>query len=392
MTTLPTTIGGAISVVDSDELATLSLAGLPVGTKVWNVDVGAFFTLTTSDRTDIDIETTDSYTSPTWSFANATFTGFEGCTLVVVLQAPNVSLSRGYTIDVVSSATDVTVLDPPSGDSSGELFGSCVLYDDALVTDSVVSANGTIGLRWIKDTSNLQVQTVTGPAVNNTDARNPVIVAPSWQDSVAKTIQAIDPTLTRMALLSNCVNLSDFVLTAATGTGTIANTPVLGGGTLVSSGGTAGGLQIGQLGSTAAARIAANMRTNHYAIYMRAKFVSPPGATGQQVVMCCITDGTNDWNLGNNSATSQVNWTFGNQAGTPVDTTVPLDTNWHDLVIANDGTHLTAYIDGVQVGQLLSSGMATATAFTRVFSYNGGATATVSFAMTRWAVFTPEAP
>lgn len=261
----------------------------------------------------------------------------------------------------------------------------------ALVTDEILQVLGQVGTRWIvRPSGNGTVESVTGPGVVNTDPDNPSIVAPSWQYAVAKTIQALDPLLVRIAVQSNGVNLSDFALTAPVGTGTILNTPALGGAVLVSSGTTAAGLQIGQLGSTSAARIVANMRTNRYAVYMRAKFVNLPGATGQQVVMCCISDGTNDWNLGNNSATSQVNWTFGNQAGAPSNTGVALDTNYHDLIVYNDGTHLTAYIDGVQVGQVLSSGLAAVTAFSRVFSYNAGANAAVSFAFCRWAVFTPE--
>jgi len=153
MTTLPTTPGGAISVANSDELATLPITGLPVGTTVWNADVNSFFKLTSVERTEIDIETTDGYDDPTWTLSNATFTGHEGCTLVMVLQAPNVAFSRTYVIDSVGSATEVDVVDPPSGATTGELFGSAVLYDDALVVDSVVDANGVTGLRWIAESA-----------------------------------------------------------------------------------------------------------------------------------------------------------------------------------------------------------------------------------------------
>src|SRR5678815_3931766 len=178
MTTLPTQIGGAISVVDSDELATLSLDGLTVGTQVWNADVGSYFMLTQVDRTSIDVETTDGYDDPTWTFANATFTGFEGCTLVVVLTAPNVAFSRTYVIDTVGSATEVDVLDPPAGATTGEVFGSAVLYNDALVTDSVVDANGVTGLRWVIVSTSGTVESVTAEtanAIDNSDAANPVV-------------------------------------------------------------------------------------------------------------------------------------------------------------------------------------------------------------------------
>lgn len=181
----PTAIGGSIAVADSDELATLSLDGLPVGSIVWNIDVGAPFKLTQMVRTDITLETTDGYDSPTWTLANATFTGFEGCTLSLVLQAPNVAFSRAYVIDTVGSATEVDVVDPPDGQTTGELFGSAVLYADALVTDSVVDANGVIGLRWVKASDATGITQLTGD-----------VTAGPGAGSVAATLANIPTTAT----------------------------------------------------------------------------------------------------------------------------------------------------------------------------------------------------
>lgn len=44
----PTVNGGTISVLDSASLAAMSADGLPLGSSVWNIDVGAFFKLTDS--------------------------------------------------------------------------------------------------------------------------------------------------------------------------------------------------------------------------------------------------------------------------------------------------------------------------------------------------------
>lgn len=161
MATRPTTIGGIVNVIDSDDLALLNPEGLPVGSQVWNAGVGAYFELTTSARTVIDVDPTDNYDSPTWTLANATFTGKEGCTLSIVLSTPNAAFSRAYVIDTVGSATECDVVDPPDGATVGDLSGSAVLYDDALVSDSVVAVLGVIGARWVRVTTAISDGSVT---------------------------------------------------------------------------------------------------------------------------------------------------------------------------------------------------------------------------------------
>src|SRR5438477_437835 len=48
VTSTPRRIGASLSTADSDTLAALDPHGLTLGTKCWNVDVGAYFTLSTS--------------------------------------------------------------------------------------------------------------------------------------------------------------------------------------------------------------------------------------------------------------------------------------------------------------------------------------------------------
>lgn len=215
-----------------------------------------------------------------------------------------------------------------------------------------------------------------------------------WRQTIARQVQALDATLSRLAISSDCVNLAtDIVLTAATGTGNITSlTDVKGGGINVTSGGTAGGLRIGTLGSSSSARVIANSRTDHYAIYCRVKFIGAPGSgADQQTVMCNVFDGSHDICLGNQATISQVNFTFGDMAIGPTNTGIPFGSTWHDLLIWNDGTNLTAYVDGVQAGQFASTGIATAAGVARIFAYNALVTETVNYHMTRWAVFTAEA-
>ena len=172
----PTVNGGTISVSDSDALAALSIDGLPVGTTVWNADVGAFFKLTQSARTAITLDPTDGYDSGTWTFANATFTGFEGCTLLVSLFGADDVFGGAYTIDTVVGPTEVDVTPAPTGATTAPISGSATLFDDALETDVTVSANGTIGVRWVFVVAG-GVQSVTGAGVDNSDPDNPVMVA-----------------------------------------------------------------------------------------------------------------------------------------------------------------------------------------------------------------------
>ncbi len=150
--TRPTTIGGSITVSDSQSLANLSVAGLPPGTTVWNEDVGAFFKLTTCARRDIVLDPTDFYDTGVFTFANGDFTAAdEGQTLVVRFDYPNTGYNANYLIDSVDSATEITV-DPAPADASVEPFTGAVTVVDTgpSEADVVVSvqAGAVFGVVW----------------------------------------------------------------------------------------------------------------------------------------------------------------------------------------------------------------------------------------------------
>jgi hypothetical protein len=166
----PTVQGGSIAVSDSDQLATLDISGLPVGTVVWNEDVGAPFKLTASDRTAITIDPADGYATGSWTFANATFTGFEDCTLLISLAPPNEAFGAAYNIDTVTSPTEVAVTPSPDGTTTAPLVGGVTLFSDALVTDQVVSANGTIGVRWVVVTTEIDPVAITASVSSEYDS------------------------------------------------------------------------------------------------------------------------------------------------------------------------------------------------------------------------------
>lgn len=75
---IPTTVGGTISASDSDAISTeLSSEGLPPGTRVWNVDVAKFFTLTVSTEAldpDVVLAVKD-ITGARWIVDDTAFSG-----------------------------------------------------------------------------------------------------------------------------------------------------------------------------------------------------------------------------------------------------------------------------------------------------------------------------
>lgn len=398
----PLTIGGGISTSDSVSLAEMPIAGLPIGTRVWNLDVGSFFKLTASVQTVITIDPTDGYDDPQWTFANATFTGHEGDSLVVGLQGPDRAFSGSYVIDTVDSVHVVTVVDPVSGATIGPLSGSVVLFADALETDVVVAAKDAFGVRWViddtianathADTADVADLADEATAPANADTFG-LSLGLAWPEYVSRRVLALDSTLTRMAPSSDCVNIGiDMTFGSATGTGAAnALTSIPGGGIELTSGGTAGGIRVAALGNGSVSRGVQNCRTQHYGIYCRAKIVTAPASGASRLLICVVNDGTNDVGIGVNFAASATKWCLLNTSiGTAgVDTGVAFDANWHDLFMRVDGTNIKLYVDWVQIGVNYTAAtyLDAQPGFPRTYAYNAAVNQTVNHYMNRWALF-----
>lgn len=214
-----------------------------------------------------------------------------------------------------------------------------------------------------------------------------------WRAALRAEAYALDETLVRMPVSSDLCNLSsDLTLHAETGTGSIAalqNTK--GGATEFASGATAGGLRIANLGSsvgtaTLGSAFTANSRTEHWLVHVKFKIVTAPAGTGR-LPICCFQDKTNDNYVGILPATSTTNYVI-SIGGTPVDTGVPFDMNWHTLRLHN-GTAVQAYLDGVALSTPISnSGIATDPGWSRTYAYNGDQNANTNFYLAEWALIT----
>lgn len=220
----------------------------------------------------------------------------------------------------------------------------------------------------------------------------PVTTTLDWRGPIATRIKALNSTLVRMACSSDCTSIAGtMLLDAAAGTGTVVPAAsVEGGATRFSSGGTAGGSRVANLGANATIGTqAVNTRTSKWAVYTRAKIVTAVASGAEQAVMCGMIDTTNDNYIGQHASISTTNWVFRVGGGAATDTGVAFDnTAFHDLVIWNDGTTVRGLIDWVQVGSAASSAVATTAGWSRLWAYNAAVTGTVNFDINRWALFT----
>jgi len=212
-----------------------------------------------------------------------------------------------------------------------------------------------------------------------------------WRPGIAARVKGYISTLTRMAVSSNGTNIAgEMNLGSATGTGTVLPAAIDGGGTTISSGASAGGVRVASLGGNASVgTYVNNARTTAWAIYQRAKIATAVASGAEIAVMCCLQDGTNDNYLGQAAATSTTNWVFVIN-GAATDTTVAFDTNWNDLLLINDGTTVTAYVNWVAVGSGLATGIAAAAGWARSYCSNAAVNGTVNFHINRWAMFTAD--
>jgi hypothetical protein len=221
----------------------------------------------------------------------------------------------------------------------------------------------------------------------------PPAPAIDWRPLIHARIKQLDSTLVRLAVSSNGTNISgDMTLGSVVGTGTVTNTTTIeGGATRLSSGATAGGTRVANLGANATpASYVSNTRTIHWAVYQRCKAVTSVVSGAEVLNMCCVLDTTNDNALGQAAVTSTTNWTL-TVGGVGADTGVAFDTSWHEMVLWNDGTTLRAYLDWTQIASAASTGLATTAGNPRSFAFNAAVNGTVNYDLNRWAFFTPDA-
>lgn len=157
MSIRPNTLGGMISVANSAELATLDVTGLPPGTLVYNMDpsVKKAFRLTTCERRTIDIDPdTDSYDGAgEWVLAGGEFVASDvGCTAIVVAEFPNGALDGVWEIETVTDGETIVTNVVSDHEPVGVFAGTLVVFDNALVINSVVAVLGTFESRWIVET------------------------------------------------------------------------------------------------------------------------------------------------------------------------------------------------------------------------------------------------
>jgi hypothetical protein len=145
---------------------------------------------------------------------------------------------------------------------------------------------------------------------------------------------------------------------AASGTATFLgqNTP---GGVCRITAGTSATLatarNIGAVVGAVGGDFVANVKTDPFALYVRAKAVLNPG--GSDVRVCNIADEAN-YNMGLGLVGS-ANWQLRLGAGN-TDLGAPAGLLWHDLLIISDGTNLFTYVDYVLLNTTLLSGLSAA--------------------------------
>jgi hypothetical protein len=172
-------------------------------------------------------------------------------------------------------------------------------------------------------------------------------------------IAAAVPALTNVVFVDEMNAVNPNWTFAASGTATFLGQNVPGGVCRITSGASATlatARNVGAVVGAVGGDFVSNVKTDPFALYVRAKAVLNPG--GSDVRVCNIADEAN-YNLGIGLVGSS-NWQLrigaaNTDLGAPAGTTL-----FHDLLIISDGTNLYTYVDYVLLNTTLLSGLSAA--------------------------------
>jgi hypothetical protein len=254
----------------------------------------------------------------------------------------------------------------------------------------------TDGVAFFDDTGTSQIQrtnkllsfsndngTTFSPFVNGTPASQ-------WFTTTYATIVGLLPLANTPVFVHEMESVNPRFSATVGGLSSVGSTGTAGGVIRVQTGATGGATAtMRTIDSTATlpANQVANLRTDVYAVAVRAKKFLVNNSCDLRILQMG-DEATTDIRVGINGAASQTTYNFKVGAGASTDTGVTQSSTYDDLVLTADGTILRLYINGVLSGAQVQSGVGAVGGHYFAFAANGGTASNVGFDIDKLLIMT----